>query len=355
VANPKVTVSYVHPNEVSASFHECLIAMLMWDAGHHGFLLHDHGKLAVRCGTNGLIEARNQVVEAFLKSDSEWLFWIDADMGFKPDSLDGLMMVAHPEARPIIGGLCFASKEYSTDGMAGHRAVPKPTIYQRAVLDGKLRHVAADWYPVNRLLRCDATGAAFVLIHRRVLERMKTEHGTWYDRLHSEAGTLLGEDISFCVRAEELGVPVHVHTGIRTTHHKPQWVQEADFWKAYQPPPATEQVAVIVPVMKRPQSAEPFMKSLRASTGLATVYAVCDPEDSETYTAWLTAGAEVLVSDRGSSFAQKANCGYEKTSEPWLLLVGDDVKFHPGWFLRCIRRRSSRPMSSRQTTSATRL
>ena len=38
-------------------------------------------------------------------------------------------------------------------------------------------------------------------------------------------------------------------------------------------------VTVIVPVLGRPQNAEPFMRSLRASTGLATVYAVAEPND----------------------------------------------------------------------------
>jgi hypothetical protein len=31
------------------------------------------------------------------------------------------------------------------------------------------------------------------------------------------------------------------------------------------------------------------------------------------------------------TFAEKVNHGYAKTAEPWLFLVGDDVRFHPGW------------------------
>lgn len=91
-------------------------------------------------------------------------------------------------------------------------------------------------------------------------------------------------------------------------------------------------VAVLVPVMRRPRAAGPFMASLRASESpSAAVYAITDPEDYETRQAWRNAGATVLIGDRGCTFAQKVNYGYEATSEPWLLLVGDDVRFHPGW------------------------
>jgi hypothetical protein len=120
-------------------------------------------------------------------------------------------------------------------------------------------------------------------------------------------------------------------------HQKLVWLSEDDYIRqraqARPPtvPPATDEVAVVVPVMRRPQNAGPFMASLKASTGLATAYAVYDPDDRETAQAWVDAGAMALVSDRGSSFAQKVNVGYLATGQPWLFLVGDDVRFHPGW------------------------
>src|SRR5688572_29343981 len=80
--NPKVMLAYVHPNEVSASFHACLNGLIMWDASHHAFLIHEHGQLAVRCGTDGLVQAREKAVEGFLSSDADVLLWVDSDMGF---------------------------------------------------------------------------------------------------------------------------------------------------------------------------------------------------------------------------------------------------------------------------------
>jgi len=99
-----------------------------------------------------------------------------------------------------------------------------------------------------------------------------------------------------------------------------------------EPFPTVATVAVIVPVLNRPAAAAPFMASWEASGPAGSVvYAVTDPEDTATRQAWFEAGAVVLTSDRGSTFAEKANYGLEATLEPWLLLVGDDVQFHPGW------------------------
>ncbi len=98
-------------------------------------------------------------------------------------------------------------------------------------------------------------------------------------------------------------------------------------------------VAIIVPVMRRPQNAAPFMASLQASVeGLArTVFVmpICDPVDRTTIDAWGAAGTTPVVrhglSDHPGTFAEKVNFGYRMTTNPWLFIVGDDVRFLPGW------------------------
>ena len=103
----------------------------------------------------------------------------------------------------------------------------------------------------------------------------------------------------------------------------------------------TADIDVIVPVLQRPQRARPFMDSLRATTGRASVLAVYSSWDQRTGRAWRRAGADVLeVAAQPGSFAQKVNAGYRARAAseftagpppPWVLLVGDDVRFHPGW------------------------
>lgn len=386
--NDAVTVAYVHPNEITHSWQQSLLGLLQHDLSNHARVARG-GWLAVRCyGSDGIAGARETAVAQFLaEKDADWLFWIDTDMGFAPDTVDRLLEVADPVERPIVGALCFAQKQHGPDGLGGWHTSLVPTIYDWTTVEsGESGFLSRADYPVNTLVRCAGTGSACILIHRSVLERMVEQFKTCYTRVPNPTagGRLLGEDLSFCMRAGAMSLPVFVHTGVRTTHFKPSWLSEQDFWRRVRPEPADEHVAVIVPVMKRPQNAGPFMRSLRASTGLARVFAVADADDTDTAKAWCAAGAEVLVmpeADRAGTFAEKANYGYRCiTSAPtklvslrsaaseeagaafmeqfeeqlasapypvvlapppaavhdgalpkWLFIVGDDVQFHAGW------------------------
>jgi glycosyltransferase involved in cell wall biosynthesis len=96
--------------------------------------------------------------------------------------------------------------------------------------------------------------------------------------------------------------------------------------------PVENAVAVLVPVLNRPENVAPLVESFRATTkGDASLYFVCDEVDRAERKAIEAAGAKELLSDRGSTFAQKINSGLAQTTEPWALVAGDDVRFHPGW------------------------
>lgn len=233
---------------------------------------------------DGIPAARNEVVRQFLASDCEWLLMVDRDMGFPPDALYRLLSAADPVDRPIVGALCFASWATQGDGMGGWRTEPMPTIL-RGNGDGL---GTLELYPVDMVIRADATGAAFLLIHRSVLEKLERD---WFTPFVKDGVQEMGEDVSFCVRAGRAGFPLHIHTGVKTSHHKDVWLSEADYWRSYRPPPATEWTGVVV-------NGEPdldFVASLMASTGMASL----DAADDE--------------------------------SVPWLFLTGDDVTFAPGW------------------------
>ena len=181
--------------------------------------------------SGGLPESRNSAVRNFLAGSDEWLFWVDTDMGFHPDSIERLLKVADPVERPVVGGLCFTNVQVDTDGMGGYTTFPIPTVYRWAQNpDGTTGFVSWHDYPRDELYRCDATGSAFVLIHRSVFDRMKDKHGeNWYTPIPNPAGGSFGEDMSFCVQCAELEIPIFVHTGVKTSHHKPVWLSEQHF------------------------------------------------------------------------------------------------------------------------------
>lgn len=96
--------------------------------------------------------------------------------------------------------------------------------------------------------------------------------------------------------------------------------------------PTRDGVAILVPALNRPQNVKTLVDSWKATAPkAATVYYICDPDDVEQVKAVEAAGAKVLFSMRGSTFAQKVNSGFRQTTEPWVFVTGDDVRFHQGW------------------------
>lgn len=222
MADGGVCLAYVHSSHVSYSWHQSVLHAVLYDAGRDGHLMRG-GYLAMGYGTDGLVAGRNQTVEMFLRRPAEWLWWVDTDMGFEPDALYRLLEVADPVTAPVVGGLCFAWKQTETDGMGGFRHEAVPTIYDW--VEGRGFAPRRD-YERDAVVRCAGTGCAFVLIHRSVFLSVGEDP---YARVRNPYdGKLFGEDLSFCTRLAKADVPLHVHTGVRTTHHKELWVSERD-------------------------------------------------------------------------------------------------------------------------------
>jgi len=143
-----VFLCYLHPDEITASFVECLEELKRHDQGRN---LAQWGK--VRAGVMGIPEARNTLAEQMLGTECEWMFMVDSDMGFAPDIIDRLLSRADKDERPVVGGLAFAYREFSTDGMGGFRRQPMPTLLDYAKRpDGTIGFVGVRHYPANQLV-----------------------------------------------------------------------------------------------------------------------------------------------------------------------------------------------------------
>lgn len=230
-ARKTVAIAYIHPGQVSSYFTESLLATVFYDFAQEamGNRPRRIANVYQEWSSANVSEARNSVTKRFLeRNDADWLLWIDSDMQWSPPAVDVLLDAADPNERPVVGGLCF--------GMSMGELFP--TIYQFAQIDGQLTTMRIREYERDALVQCAATGAAFLLIHRKVLQQMADKNFNEAFPFFQETQNgdkPVGEDLTFCLRVAALGYPLFVHTGVRVGHHKSNLLTE-DMFLAQQPP-----------------------------------------------------------------------------------------------------------------------
>lgn len=216
----RVLIGYLHPGDVAGPFHESLLHLMVEDAKRgDGYVA---GRIAITSGPR-VASSRNKLVQEFLTHDDEpdWLWMLDSDMTFPADTLQRLLFHADPESAPILGALCFGGRGVNVF----------PTLY-RLIEPTHGKAIETIWeYPKNALVKVDATGAACLLVHRSVLQRMYKDFPApqhWFSESVYK-GVEFGEDWTFCLRAQQIGYPIHVHTGIKCGHVKPRIVDEDEY------------------------------------------------------------------------------------------------------------------------------
>lgn len=158
-----------------------------------------HIEISSVCGCSVVSRARNLIAYDFLKSDCDHLLFIDADINFEPDSV--LRLLAWNQHRAIVAG------GYES------RKPGKNYILTLDNADGNLR---MDGYGLVKAKRV-ATG--FMMIQRKVFEKLRDDHPEWEHHDTSQADKMLycffdfqlkdrqytGEDFLFCQRAIDAG------------------------------------------------------------------------------------------------------------------------------------------------------
>lgn len=217
-----VVVGYLDNGSWSACFGLSYRDLTLYDFMRKRRIIRNGGKeLRSLCTSGNLPDSRNDVVRAFLTTtDGEWLFFVDTDMGFPKEIVEDLIQTADVRESPVIGALCFAARRGPVLNMYADTYHVHPTMYEKN--PGKTGFTPYPLYPIDSLVPVDATGTAAILIHRSVLEAVQEKYGTdWFSRIRTEDDDgYYSEDLSLCIRLAELGIPMHVNTGVRTIHHK---------------------------------------------------------------------------------------------------------------------------------------
>lgn len=220
-----VSLAWVTPGTVNALFMDSVLKLYMADLqrpmGTQRLARDGSGYTYLVSGPR-IASARNALVRNFLEiRGSAWMLMVDTDMVFEPIVLDRLLAAADPITRPIVGALCFG----------GGKGRLFPTMYRLcdpAENDGNVVQYVSEWNSGD-VVQVDATGAACILIHRSVLEAMGgryPEPAPWFSETIYK-GREFGEDWSFCLRAQQMGYPIFVHTGASIGHEKPVVLDEA--------------------------------------------------------------------------------------------------------------------------------
>lgn len=191
MSNDLVLVGYAHTGVVRQSFMESLVTTRVVDAGAH---IIGH----TAAGGPYIAQNRNVIVRRFLaETPAEWLWMLDTDIIFAPNTLPVLLSAARPASNPIVTGLYFVRLR---EGLV--------STWKRRVGDDEWVAVT-DWD--GTLVDLTFCGAGCLLIHRSVLEKMDDPTDPWcwfgHDVMVPTGGPAerMSEDYTFCARARAAG------------------------------------------------------------------------------------------------------------------------------------------------------
>jgi len=151
---------------------------------------------SLRSQGNQIARQRQTVFDYwFDKTDYEWLLWVDSDVVISPEKFR----------------LLWDNKD-----------AEKPTIFNFIVGDeGGFGLTRVHPMPVNQLIKVDAAGMGFVLMHRSIVPKVREASQDGQVFMEMGRGTkFIGEDIFFFALCDKAEIPLYAHTGALAPHMK---------------------------------------------------------------------------------------------------------------------------------------
>lgn len=157
--------------------------------------------LIVSEGTN-LARQRNNAVE-LLGPQAEWLLFLDDDVIVPPDTLTRL----YSHKVPIVSALGLVRKP-PYQSLAGWLS------YSSESGERSPKFLTPEDMASNKLIEVDYAATACLLIRVEVFRSMDPP---WFE-IGKPNSVTMGEDVTFCLKAKELGFPTYVDTSVRMGH-----------------------------------------------------------------------------------------------------------------------------------------
>lgn len=155
--------------------------------------------------------------------DYDYLMWIDSDMVFKSD--DFYQLLSNSGKYPIISGMYPIDQEnYSAVLKWDETKFLEQGYFQFIKKSDLIDNSLKNEYPTYPIVPVSYNGFGFMLVKRGVFESIDYP---WFEpifkTLLSKNGLIkdfTGEDVSFCLKAKELGFDIMVDTSVKLGHEK---------------------------------------------------------------------------------------------------------------------------------------
>ena len=147
--------------------------------------------------------SRNSLATEAIKSEADYVFWLDSDMVFPADTLVRMMDILKKNDLDILTGLYF------------RRVAPfSPVLFDKLEINGvEAAFTEFETIP-DKLFEVGACGFGCVLMRTECLYDIGGKYGgVWFTPMNNA-----GEDCSFCIRAREEGYHIFLDPSIACGH-----------------------------------------------------------------------------------------------------------------------------------------
>lgn len=152
---------------------------------------------------NSLIySSRNELARQAIEDGYDYVFWLDSDMVFNPDTLSKLLLDLK-DGRDIVTGIYF------------RRVSPfSPVLFRRLEIDGRICwSEGVENYP-EEIFEVAGCGFGCVLMRTAVLREIYEADGpVWFSPIGN-----VGEDCAFCIRTRANGRRIWCDPAVKCGH-----------------------------------------------------------------------------------------------------------------------------------------
>lgn len=160
--------------------------------------------------------SRNNLAQMAIQMDVDYVFWLDSDMVFEPDTLIRMMDTLQKNDYDILTGLYFRRVPPYTPVL-----FDKLDIYRNICSWSEFHEIPAEPFEVG------GCGFGCVLMKTDVFYDVQSKHGNMFAPIANN-----GEDIAFCWRARDCGFKIYCDPSVILGHVSRSIVDEK-FYKAY--------------------------------------------------------------------------------------------------------------------------